>query len=112
MADRPAALPWARRRNGRSNRCREVGDECLSAHAWGEPTGIPAYTRAGYERIQQVALNEQEIAFASRIDSRRTLGDIAREMQVSVEAATHVLYRFLTLEILDYWPASILRQGK
>ena len=30
--------------------------------AWGEPTGIPAYTRRGYERIQQIPLTDEEQA--------------------------------------------------
>ena len=42
---------------------RFVGDDFRSAMA-GEPTGIPAYTRKGYERIQQIPLNDEELAFA------------------------------------------------
>ena len=90
---------------------RLVGDECQSSMAWGEPTGVPAYTRRGYERIQQIPLNDEEIAFAELISPTRSLGDIATSMKLTVEAAQRILHRFLSLEILDYWPASLLRRA-
>lgn len=87
---------------------REIGDDSRFAHAWGEGTGVPAYTRRGYERIQQIPLNDEELSFASLVDSRRNLVAIAAELGVSQEAAEAILYRFMSLEIFDYWPASIL----
>ena len=90
-----------------SLRC--VGSESGSAMAWGEPTGIPAYTRRGYERIQQIPLNEEEIAFASGIGPTESLAQIAQGMKTDIDSAQRILHRFLCLEILDYWPASLLR---
>ena len=86
-----------------------VGTECGSAMAWGEPTGIPAYTRRGYERIQQIPLNDEEMAFAGLIGPTVSLAQIAQSMKTDTETAQRILHRFLCLEILDYWPASLLR---
>jgi CheY-like chemotaxis protein len=88
---------------------RHVGDDFRSAMAWGEPTGIPAYTRRGYERIQQIPLNDEELAFASFITPTTSLAQIAERMKTDVEGAQRILHRFLCLEIFDYWPASLLR---
>lgn len=88
---------------------RWVGDEAQSALAWGNPNGIPAYTRRGYELIQQIPLNDEEIAFAGLIGPTCSLEQIAVSMGIDVESAQRILYRFLCLEIFDYWPASLLR---
>jgi CheY-like chemotaxis protein len=88
---------------------RFVGDDFRSAMAWGEPTGIPAYTRKGYERIQQIPLNDEEMAFAGLISPTTSLGHIAEGMRTDVDTAQRVLHRFLCLEIFDYWPASLLQ---
>lgn len=88
---------------------RHVGNDFRSAMAWGEPTGIPAYTRKGYERIQQIPLSDEELAFASLINPTNSLGKIAEGMGVDVDTAQRVLHRFLCLEIFDYWPASLLQ---
>jgi len=88
---------------------RYVGDDFRSAMAWGEPTGIPAYTRRGYERIQQIPLNDEELAFAGLISPTTSLAQIAEGMHTDVESAQRILHRFLCLEIFDYWPASLLR---
>jgi twitching motility two-component system response regulator PilH len=88
---------------------RRVGSESASAMAWGEPTGIPAYTRRGYERIQQIPLNDEEVAFAALIGPTTSLAQIADSLQIDTETAQRILHRFLCLEIFDYWPASLLR---
>jgi twitching motility two-component system response regulator PilH len=88
---------------------RYVGEEYRSAMAWGEPTGIPAYTRKGYERIQQIPLSDEELAFAGLISPTNSLGKIAEGMGTDVDNAQRVLHRFLCLEIFDYWPASLLQ---
>lgn len=90
---------------------REVGEDSSSAHAWGEGSGVPAYTRSGYERIQHIPLNEEEVALASLVDSARPLAEIARQMNVPTGKAESILFRFMCLEIFDYWPASVLRQS-
>jgi CheY-like chemotaxis protein len=88
---------------------RFVGDDFRSAMAWGEPTGIPAYTRKGYERIQQIPLSDEELAFASNISPNHSLATIAGNLKTDVDQAQRILHRFLCLEIFDYWPASLLQ---
>ena len=88
---------------------RFVGNDFRSAMAWGEPTGIPAYTRKGYERIQQIPLSDEELAFAGLISPTNSLAKIAEGMGVDVDTAQRILHRFLCLEIFDYWPASLLQ---
>jgi hypothetical protein len=88
---------------------RFVGSDFRSAMAWGEPTGIPAYTRKGYERIQQIPLSDEELAFAGLISPTSSLAKIAEGMGTDVDSAQRVLHRFLCLEIFDYWPASLLQ---
>jgi len=88
---------------------RYVGGDFRSAMAWGEPTGIPAYTRKGYERIQQIPLSDEELAFAGLISPTNSLAKIAEGMRTDVDSAQRVLHRFLCLEIFDYWPASLLQ---
>jgi hypothetical protein len=88
---------------------RYVGDDFRSAMAWGEPTGIPAYTRKGYERIQQIPLSDEELAFAGSISPTQSLAKIAASMKTDVDHAQRILHRFLCLEIFDYWPASLLQ---
>ena len=88
---------------------RFVDDDFRSAMAWGEPTGIPAYTRKGYERIQQIPLSDEELAFAGLISPTNSLAKIADGMGTDVDSAQRILHRFLCLEIFDYWPASLLQ---
>ncbi len=87
---------------------RLVGDDALSAIAWGDLTGIPAFTRSGFERVSQLPLLEEEMQFAAEVNGAASLLEIAHAIRVPVEAAQLILYRFLVLEILDYWPESLL----
>jgi CheY-like chemotaxis protein len=86
---------------------RLVGSECMTAVQWGPPTGVPAYTRAGYERVQQLSLNEEEVAFANQVVvGGQTLEAITAAAGMDNETAHRVLFRFLALEIFDYWTAT------
>lgn len=88
---------------------RLITEESLSALAWGEPTGIPTYTRAGYERIQRITLQDEELQFANRVSSNLSLQEIATQLCIPTEKAQQILFRFLCLELLTYWPESLLR---
>lgn len=90
---------------------RFIGDDFRSAMAWGEPTGIPAYTRKGYERIQQIPLSNEELAFAGHINPQHSLAKIAANMKTDVDHAQRILHRFMCLEVFDYWPASLLQNA-
>lgn len=88
---------------------RQIGDEFLSSLAWGEPTGIPAYTRQGYDRIQEIALTDEELAFANLVSPRNSLQTIARTLDADIKEAQRILFRFWCMGIYEYWPASLLR---
>jgi len=69
--------------------------------------GIPAYTRHGYERIQQLNLTEAEVAFATHAGTgSATFNDIATLAQLDAPAARQILYRFSVFHIFDYWNQS------
>jgi CheY-like chemotaxis protein len=85
---------------------RNVGNECLSALAWGEPDGLPSYTRSGYERVQQILLTQEEVDFINIAGSGQTsLRQAAEALHIELDHAHALLYRFMCLQILDYWPS-------
>jgi CheY-like chemotaxis protein len=89
---------------------RLVGAEALTAQAWGDATGIPFYTRRGFERIQQLPLNEEEVAFAGHVSGGgMTLTGIAGAMGIPVDRALTILFRFISLEVFDYWPSTAFK---
>jgi CheY-like chemotaxis protein len=89
---------------------RLVGSAALTAQAWGDATGIPFYTRKGFERIQQLTLNEEEVTFAGHVSSGgMTLTAIAEAMGLPVDRALSILFRFISLEIFDYWPSTAFK---
>jgi hypothetical protein len=89
-----------------SLRC--IGDEALHAMAWGDLSGVPIYTREGYERIQQIAVTEEEAVFLGQIGDQ-SLSQMTDALQISADRGQQILYRFLCLGIFEYWPAALLR---
>ncbi len=91
---------------------RRVHEEAESSYAWGDSTGIPAFNREGYDRIQRVALLEEEIEFIKQVDARTGVDAIAMRMGWPLSKAHQVLFRLLCLEIFDFWPAAILNANR
>jgi CheY-like chemotaxis protein len=87
---------------------RHVTDEAESSYAWGDSTGIPAFNRSGYDRIQRIALLPEEIAFIQQVDARSSVETIAARLGWPLTKGHQVLFRLLCLEIFDFWPAAIL----
>ena len=84
---------------------RLVGDECASYPGLTGTNGLPSYTKTGYDRIQILPLDADEVAFANHVaDGRMVLDDIAAALGITPAAARHILFRFVVLEIFDYWP--------
>ncbi len=90
---------------------RRVRFEHLGRVTWCRSSGVPAFTRAGFERIQQISLNDDEVRFAELLQSPLTLEAIAARMNVSLEAAQHLLNRFVCLEICEFWPVNYLQDS-
>lgn len=74
---------------------------------------IPAYTRDGYERVQELRLTVAEAQFASQFNGLRSIAQIAKNLRLDVKFARLTLFRFLALEIVECWPpAAAVKQEK
>lgn len=91
---------------------RRVRFEHLGRVTWCRSSGVPSFTRLGYERIQQISLNDDEVRFAELIQNPLSIEEIARAMGLSLEATQHLVHRFVCLEICDYWPVSYLQRSQ
>ncbi len=72
-----------------------------------EPTSVPAYTRDGYERVQQLRLTDAEAQFASQFNGTRSIAQISKNLRLDIKFARLTLFRFLALEIVECWPAQL-----
>jgi CheY-like chemotaxis protein len=87
---------------------RHVKFDDLMAHQRPDPNGSPAYTRKGYELIQKLKLNEIEARFATAVNGAESLQSIAKNINVPLNDALLIVFRFQALEIIDYWNPSVL----
>jgi hypothetical protein len=69
-----------------------------------EPESVPAYTRDGFGRIQNLRLTVAEAQFASQFNGSRSVQQIAKNLRLDIKFATVTLFRFLALEIVECWP--------
>ena len=69
-----------------------------------DSTSIPAYTRDGFERVQNLRLTVAEAQFASQFNGARSIQQIAKNLRLDIKFATVTLFRFLALEIVECWP--------
>ncbi|HST31317.1 MAG TPA: response regulator [Chthoniobacterales bacterium] len=75
----------------------------LGSRAYYDPTSIPAYTRDGFERIQNLRLTVAEAQFASQFNGVRSVQQIAKNLRLDLKFASVTLFRFLALEIVECW---------
>jgi hypothetical protein len=76
----------------------------LGEHANFDPALIPAYTRNGFDRVQNLKLTVAEAQFASQFNGSRSLQQIAKNLRLDLKFARLTLFRFLALEIVECWP--------
>jgi hypothetical protein len=69
-----------------------------------ESGSIPAYTRAGFDRVQGLRLTVAEAQFASQFNGARSIAQIAKNLRLDFKLARLTLFRFLALEIVECWP--------
>jgi DNA-binding response OmpR family regulator len=69
-----------------------------------DPAFIPAYTRDGFERVQNLRLTVAEAQFASQFNGVRSIQQIAKNLRLDLKFARLTLFRFLALEIVECWP--------
>jgi DNA-binding response OmpR family regulator len=75
----------------------------LGNRAYYDPASIPAYTRDGFERIQNLRLTVAEAQFASQFNGARSVQQIAKNLRLDLKFASVTLFRFLALEIVECW---------
>jgi DNA-binding response OmpR family regulator len=71
-----------------------------------DPALIPAYTKSGFERIQNLKLTVAEAQFASQFNGSRSIQQIAKNLRLDLKVARLSLFRFLALEIVECWPST------
>jgi CheY-like chemotaxis protein len=81
----------------------ELGDKATAMDA----SSIPAYTRDGFQRVQELRLTVAEAQFASQFNGSRSVGQISKNLRLDIKFARLTLFRFLALEIVECWPAQI-----
>ena len=64
---------------------------------------IPAFTRDGFERVQNLRLTVAEAQFASQFNGSRSIAQIAKNLRLDLKFARLTLFRFKALEIVDLW---------
>ncbi len=79
----------------------ELGDR-----AYYDPASVPAYTRDGFERVQNLRLTVAEAQFASQFNGIRSVQQIAKNLRLDLKFASVTLFRFLALEIVECWPGN------
>ena len=76
----------------------------LGEHANFDPALIPAYTKNGFDRVQNLKLTVAEAQFASQFNGVRSIQQIAKNLRLDLKFARLTLFRFLALEIVECWP--------
>jgi DNA-binding response OmpR family regulator len=71
-----------------------------------DAASIPAYTKDGFDRAQNLKLTVAEAQFASQFNGVRSIQQIAKNLRLDLKFARLTLFRFLALEIVECWPPS------
>jgi hypothetical protein len=77
-----------------------------------DPACVPAYTRDGFMRVQNLRLTAAEAQFASQFNGSRSITQIAKNLRLDLKFARLTLFRFLKLEIVECWPSSVTPKQK
>jgi hypothetical protein len=83
---------------------RSVGFQELGESGNYDPAFIPAYTKDGFDRVQNLRLTVAEAQFASQFNGMRSIQQIAKNLRLDFKFARVTLFRFLALEIVECWP--------
>ncbi len=78
----------------------------LGAQANYDPSSIPAYTKDGFDRVQNLKLTVAEAQFASQFNGVRSIAQIAKNLRLDLKFARLTLFRFLALEIVECWSSN------
>lgn len=88
-----------------SNLRRVPQDEILQLDEFSY-SGVPSFTRKGYEKIQHLDLLESEIQFASSVNGATRFTAIADKTGLDEASIVMIFYRFYSMGMMEYWPES------
>ena len=94
------------------NTLRFVQYQALDENAMMDASSIPAYTRDGYDRVQQLRLTVAEAQFASQFSGSRSIAQISKNLRLDIKFSRLTLFRFLALEIVECWPAKLAPKSR
>ncbi|MGB8341709.1 MAG: response regulator [Chthoniobacterales bacterium] len=83
----------------------ELGEKAMM-----DAASVPAYTRDGFERVQQLHLTVAEAQFASQFNGSRSIAQITKNLLLDIKFAQLTLFCFLALEIVECWPAQLVAE--
>lgn len=89
---------------------RLVQSQELNTEELSDISAVPAYTRDGYERVQELRLTVAEAQFASQFNGSRSLAQIAKNLRLDMKSVRLTLFRFLALELVECWPAPLAQK--
>ncbi|MEO8439238.1 MAG: response regulator [Spartobacteria bacterium] len=75
-----------------------------------DTAAVPAYTRDGFDRVQELRLTVAEAQFASQFNGSRSIAQISKNLRLDIKFARLTLFRFLALEIVECWPAQVAQK--
>lgn len=88
---------------------RQVDESHITGIAWADLTGTPVFTSEGFARIQKLILTDEERQFAVLVGhGGLSLEEISSSIGISPSSALAILFRFMSLEIVDYWSSAAL----
>jgi DNA-binding response OmpR family regulator len=79
----------------------------LGERATVDALSVPAYTRDGFDRVQELRLTVAEAQFASQFNGNRSIAQISKNLRLDIKFARLTLFRFLALEIVECWPVQV-----
>ena len=91
---------------------RSVGFQELGESGNYDPAFIPAYTKDGFDRVQNLRLTVAEAQFASQFNGMRSIQQIAKNLRLDLKFARLNLFRCLALEIVECWSPSIMSKSE
>ncbi|MDX6767126.1 MAG: response regulator [Candidatus Methylacidiphilales bacterium] len=84
---------------------RNNGPESLAYFGSETAPGTPAYTVAGYRRVQIITLEPDEASLVAAVAAGgRNIEEIAASIGMEIPQARTLLFRFVKLGVFDYWP--------
>ena len=76
------------------NTLRFIQYQELESSASYDPESVPAFTRDGFERVQNLRLTVAEAQFASQFNGSRSVQQIAKNLRLDLKFARLTLFRF------------------